>query len=155
MSQNRVIGRDGRLPWHLPDEMAHFRRTTLGHPVIMGRKTFDSQDRKPLPKRQNIVVSRTKIEIDGIDHAFDLTSAIAIAEDSGADECFVIGGSSIYKEALYVADRLYQTIIHATFEGDTFFPDFDLSGWQQIAYRHHPIDKKHSTSFGIYKFEKI
>ena len=149
MTRNRVIGRDGALPWSLPDEMAHFRSTTLGHPVIMGRKTFDSMNRKPLPQRQNIVMSRSIWEAEGIQHAIDLDSALAFARKSGAQECFVIGGSAIYEAALSVADRLYETIIDAEIVGDVYFPVYDEGEWLEVSRSHHPIDERHKHAFDI------
>lgn len=155
MTRNRVIGRDGDLPWHLPDEMAHFRRTTLGHPIIMGRRTFDSHDRRVLPKRQNIVISRSKIDVEGIFYACDLATAIEFASGTGAEECFVIGGSVIYLEALPLADRLYQTVIDTELVGDTFFPDFDLSYWAEKKTSFHPKDDRHQFAFNISVLERI
>ncbi|MCY4096093.1 MAG: dihydrofolate reductase [Gammaproteobacteria bacterium] len=149
MTRNRVIGRDGGLPWSLPDEMAHFRQTTLGHPVIMGRKTFDSMNRKPLPKRQNIVMSRSECEAEGIQHAIDINSALAFAYESGSQECFVIGGSAIYEAALPVADRLVETIIEAEIDGDVYFPAYDANEWLEVSRTHHPADERHEHAFDI------
>ncbi len=154
MTRNRVIGRDGTLPWRLPDEMAHFRKTTLGHPIIMGRKTFDSMNRKPLPKRQNIVMSRSELSDEGIQHALDLDAALTFARESGAEECFVIGGSAIYAEALPVADRLYETIVDADIPGDVYFPNYDRESWQEIHRIHHPVDPRHVHAYDITVFRK-
>lgn len=149
MTRNRVIGRDGALPWSLPDEMAHFRSTTLGHPIIMGRKTFDSMNRKPLPKRQNIVMSRSELQDDGVRHARDITTALAIAQENGAEECFVIGGSAIYEAAMPVADRLYETIIDAEISGDVYFPEYDANDWIEVSRTHHAVDERHEHAFDI------
>ena len=149
MTRNRVIGRDGALPWRLPDEMAHFRSTTLGHPIVMGRKTFDSMNRNPLPKRQNIVMSRSELNVDGVQHAYDLEKALAYASESDSEECFVIGGSAIYELALTVADRLYETIIDAEISGDVYFPAYDESEWTEVERTHHPSDERHQHSFDI------
>ena len=155
MTRNRVIGRAGELPWNLPDEMAHFRKTTLGHPIIMGRRTFDSHARKALPKRQNIVLSRNKFAVEGVYHAYDLTHAIELAKDTGSDECFVIGGSEIYLHALPLASRLYQTVIDTDLAGDTFFPEFVLSEWREIKRSFHPADEKHQFAYSISVLERI
>ncbi len=149
MTRNRVIGRDGTLPWRLPDEMAHFRKTTLGHPIIMGRKTFDSMNRKPLPKRQNIVMSRSELTDDGIQHAPDLDAALTLARESGAEECFVIGGSAIYAEALPGADRLYETMVDADIPGDVYFPNYEVDDWEEVQRAHHRIDPNHEYAFDI------
>ena len=149
MTRNRVIGRDGTLPWQLPDEMAHFRKTTLSHPIIMGRKTFDSMNRKPLPMRQNIVMSRSELSEEGIQHAPDLDAALTFARESGAQECFVIGGSAIYVEAIPVADRLYETIVDADIPGDVYFPKYDLDDWEEVQRAHHQVDPMHEYAFDI------
>ena len=134
MANNRVIGRDGKLPWHIPEDLKHFKRTTLGHAVIMGRKTFESIG-KPLPKRRNIVVTRQpNLSFEGCDRAADLPSAIAVARND--DDCpFVIGGASLFAEALPIATRVYLTDIERDVEGDTFFPDFDRRTFTQVAVR--------------------
>ena len=126
MTRNRVIGRDNTLPWRLPDEMRHFMRTTLGKPVIMGRKQFDAMG-KPLPKRTNIVLSRDPtFAPNGAVVARTLDEAIQRARDvtNESDEAVVIGGAQIYALALPRADRLYFTLIDAEIDGDTFFPEF-------------------------------
>ena len=155
MTKNRVIGRDGQLPWRLPNEMAYFQRTTKGHPIIMGRKTFDSMDRRPLANRFNIVLSRQVIEVDGISHARSFDEALAIATQRGADECFVIGGSYAYEAAIHRADRLYQTIIDTELKGDVFFPDFDVSEWQQTRHERHERDSQHAYAFDTFLFERL
>ena len=154
MTQNRVIGREGTLPWRLPDELAYFREITLGKPVIMGRKTFDSIGRRPLPKRQNIVISRHAIDEKGIHHAHDLIEALSIAHRSGTDECMVVGGSRVYEDALPLADRLYQTIIHAELEGDVFLPEFDTTQWTETQCVHHAVDETHAYAFDMMVLER-
>ena len=149
MTRNRVIGLDGALPWSLPDEMAHFRTTTIGRPVIMGRKTFDSMHRKPLPRRQNIVLSRSKFAVDGVELANDLDTALALANSGGAKECFVIGGSAIYAATLPRADRLYETIIDAEIAGDTYFPAYDEGDWFEVKRTHHAADERHAYAFDV------
>lgn len=147
MTRNRVIGRDNTLPWHLPDEMRHFIRTTLGKPVIMGRKQFDSMGR-PLPKRANIVMSRNAgFHADGVTVVRDLDAAIAAAD--GADEAMVIGGAEIYALALPRADRLYFTLIDAELDGDTFFPEFDERAFTLTHSEHHPADARHAYAYTI------
>lgn len=128
LAENRVIGAKGGLPWSLPDDMRRFMSLTMGHCVIMGRKTFDSMDRRPLPKRTNIVLSRgqtLKTYADRVHLVADLPAALAIALEEGEDEAFVIGGEAIYALALPQADRLYLTRVHAEVPGEVRFPEFN------------------------------
>lgn len=128
IAKNRVIGHENKMPWHLPAELAYFKRITTGHPIIMGRKTFESIGR-PLPGRRNIVVSRNaNFHAPGIEVSNSLENALAL---SANDSPFVIGGASLYAEALTVAQRLYITEIDADLAGDTFFPPIDDTVWQQ------------------------
>lgn len=139
MSENRVIGRGGRLPWHLPADLAHFKSLTMGHAMIMGRKTYDSIGR-PLPGRTSIVLSRSRaIEAPGVITARSLNDAIAAA--AGGAEVFVIGGSEVFAAALPMADRLHLTIVHTTIpDGDVFFPSFDDRRWSLDSERYVPAD---------------
>jgi dihydrofolate reductase len=122
MSQNYVIGKNNKLPWHIPEDMKHFRDITRGHAVIMGRKTYESMG-KPLPNRINIVISRnTNYSTEGCVVVQSLEKAIEEAKRSEAEEIFIIGGAEIYQLGLEIADRIYLTIIHQNFDGDTFFP---------------------------------
>ncbi|MEO0437091.1 MAG: dihydrofolate reductase [Pseudomonadota bacterium] len=132
-ADNDVIGRDNQLPWHLPADLAHFKRTTLGKPVIMGRKTFDSIGR-PLPGRPNIVVSRNEnLKIEGVSTAGDLHSAIGLANERAlgteAEELMVIGGAEIYRQALPLAQRIYLTRVHERPEGDAVLIDIPEDDW--------------------------
>jgi dihydrofolate reductase len=133
VAENGVIGRENALPWHLPDDLRHFKRMTIGRPVIMGRKTFESIGR-PLPKRMNIVVSRNKdFTADGVTVAHSLREALDLAtRPSGNGEVAVIGGAALFAEALPLADRLYLTEVHDSPEGDVFFPEFDRSAWETV-----------------------
>lgn len=123
-SENRIIGKSGKIPWHLPDDFRRFKERTLGHVIIMGRKTHESIGR-PLPGRTNIVITRdaTK-EIPGCLLAASLEEALAKAQSIESEEIFVIGGGQIYAEALPKAERLYLTVIHAIMDGDAFFPEY-------------------------------
>ena len=127
VSENLVIGRDNGLPWKIPADLQRFRRLTLGHPVIMGRKTYDSllPESRPLPDRQNIVVTTNKgREIPGCRVAHSLDEAVKVALALDAKRVCVIGGGQIYRQAIGFADRLFLTLIRGEFEGDTFFPDY-------------------------------
>lgn len=155
MTRNRVIGRDGGLPWRLPDEMAHFRMTTRGRPVLMGRKTFDELKRTPLPKRYNIVLSSQPIPEANAEHAASLDAGLAMARATGAEECFVIGGAVVYAAALPLADRLYRTVIDTELEGDTYFPAFDESNWREVRHERHEADQRHAYPFDIAVLDRI
>ena len=158
MARNRVIGRDNRLPWRLPDEMRHFVDTTRGKPVIMGRKQWQSLA-KPLAKRTNIVLSGDPefrapgaIVVRDLDAAMD--AALKAASASGADEACVIGGAEIYRLALPRADRLYFTLIDAEIDGDAFFPTFDESEWREVSRQAHARDARHAYPYTIRVLER-
>lgn len=152
---NNVIGRDNGLLWHLPNDMAFFKNTTWGMPVLMGRKTFESMG-KPLRGRTNIVISRNgNVELppeEGVVvKSFD--EAVAAAEDTDAKECFVIGGGEIFKIAMPVANIIYMTRVNAVLDGDTFFPEIDEREWQRVSSTAHNADDKHAYpyTFEIWK----
>ena len=136
VARNRAIGKDNQLLWHLPEDMRHFRETTRGKPVVMGRKTWESLPEKfrPLPGRQNIVVSRDPAyKAHGADLAGSLEGALALA--GGAEEVFVIGGEQLYRAALPFADRLYLTEVELEPEADAFFPELNPAVWQEVERR--------------------
>jgi dihydrofolate reductase len=135
-SRNGVIGKDNQLPWHLPEDLKYFKKITMGKPIVMGRKTYESIGR-PLPGRTNIVITRnTSWQADGVVVVNSLDQAITVAEqaclDSGATEAMVIGGSEIYRQALDKADRLYITQVNIEIEGDAHFPEIDLIQWREL-----------------------
>ena len=137
MAANRVIGLEGGMPWHLPGDLRFFKRTTMGHPVVMGRKTYQAIG-GALPGRANIVVTRNKkftaADADVVhDLAAALTRAKALAEIEGSGEVFVIGGAEIYAQALDRADRIYMTEVEGDFPGDAFFPGFDRRQWRETS----------------------
>lgn len=136
MARNRTIGRNNALPWYLPEDLKYFKRVTLGKPVIMGRKTWESIGR-PLPGRTNIVITRdAAFQADGVRVVHSLEQALALAEKicllDGGDEAIVMGGAEIYALALPHADRLYLTQVHADVEGDAHFPPLDLTQWHEL-----------------------
>jgi len=136
MAANRVIGSNGGLPWRIPADLKHFKAKTLGKPIVMGRRTYDSIG-KPLPGRPNIVVTRSDASFpEGVDVARDMDAALTIAErrarEIGADEIMIIGGAALYEALLPRADRLYLTEIHEAVAGDTFFPEFDRNAWREV-----------------------
>lgn len=135
ISENNVIGKDGDIPWHLPEDLKHFKEKTMGNPVIMGRKTFQSlpDDYRPLPGRQNIVLTRSGFEPESgdVETAEDLEEGFEIASEHG-DCAFVIGGASVYREALEDADRMILTRVKRDVDGDTFFPDWNKDEWREV-----------------------
>ena len=151
-ADNRIIGKDNDMPWHLPADLAYFKKTTLGKPVIMGRKTYDSIGR-PLPGRQNIVISRDEsLNIEGVEVVQSVEQALAVA--SGVDEIMVIGGGAIYAHCMPKADKLYITHIDAKIDGDTQFPDYDLENeWQMLASETRQADEKNAyvLHFNVYQ----
>ncbi|HHM04346.1 MAG TPA: type 3 dihydrofolate reductase [Gammaproteobacteria bacterium] len=147
MGENRVIGLENRLPWHLPADMAWFRRHTLGKPVLMGRKTFESIGR-PLPGRCNIVVSRDPaFHPEGVLVAPDIEKALGAAGSSG--EVMVIGGASFYRQLLPRAQRLYLTLVHGRFDGDAFFPEYRAQDWREIFHADHEADDDNPWSYSF------
>jgi dihydrofolate reductase len=152
MARNRVIGRNNALPWRLPAELAHFKRVTLGHPIIMGRKTYESIG-KPLPGRLNIVVSRNRgFAAPGCTVVDSLEKAYEAAGD--VDEVSIIGGTSLFAAALPTADCIHLTEVDADVEGDTWFPDFDRGEWREQEVGRHPADERHAYPFRILQLER-
>jgi len=150
MAENRVIGVNNTLPWRLPADLRHFRQVTTGHHVIMGRRNYESIG-KPLPDRTNIVVTRNpSYRAPGclVKHSFE----DALAAVTNDPEIFVIGGAEIYRQALDHADRLYLTLVHAQVQGDTYFPPFDETRWQEVSRERHEPDEKnpHACTFLVY-----
>jgi len=155
-AQNRVVGINNSLPWHLPEDLKYFKRTTTGKAIIMGRKTYDSIGR-PLPNRTNIVISRnSELKIEGVKVVDSLQAAIDLAKEvnfiNGVEEVMVIGGASIYEEALPQADRLYITHVHAEVKGDAYFPEVDFSQWQEISRDDYAASESnpYDYSFVVY-----
>ncbi len=152
LSHNRVIGKDNQLPWRLPADLKHFKAVTLGKPVIMGRKTFESIG-KPLPGRANIVVTRDpKFRADGIAVAHSLDAALAQA--NAAPEIMLIGGAQLYAEALPRVQRLYLTLIYADFDGDAQFPEYDPADWQETAREDHAPDENNHYRYTFLILER-
>jgi dihydrofolate reductase len=140
MDNNHLIGKDNGLPWHLPADLAFFKKVTTGHSIVMGRKTYDSIGR-PLPNRRNLVITRdTDVSIEGCEVFNSIDSALQSAKEE--DEVLVIGGANLCKQVLGHVDRLYITHIEGVFEGDTYFPDYDEGGWREISCESHTPDEK-------------
>ena len=149
VASNGVIGRDGQLPWHLPEDLKHFKRLTLGHPVIMGRRTWESL-KGPLPGRDNIVVtSQAGYDAPGAAVASSLEGALALC--IGEPVAFVIGGSRLFEESLPIAAGLVMTEIEREYEGDTWFPKYDRSRWRASQREHHVAANGTKFDFVLYE----
>lgn len=154
-AKNRVIGRENAIPWHLPDDLRFFKRTTLGHPVLMGRKTFESIG-KPLPKRENLILTRQDdFEQVGIRVFREVEDALQAAKASGAEACHVIGGGQIYAHLLNRADRVIATEVQADVPGEVFFPELATDSWREISREHHPADDRHFAPFDFVVYQRI
>lgn len=154
MAKNRVIGLDNKMPWHLPADLQFFKRVTLGKPVIMGRKTYQSIGR-PLPGRQNIVLSRnTDLTIEGVECVQTLEQAQELVGD--AAEVMIIGGATIYEQFLAQADRLYLTFIDLETAGDTQFPDYQgVAQWQEVEREVHQPDEKNKYNYQFVTLDRL
>jgi len=151
-ARNGVIGAKGGLPWHLPEDLAFFKRTTMGHPIVMGRRTWESIGR-PLPGRRSVVVTRERgYSAAGAEVVHSLDEAILLCPD--ADEVFVIGGAQLYAEALPRADRLLLTEIHADFAGDTFLPAPSASDWSEASREPHPATASRTFAFDFVDYRR-
>lgn len=159
-AQNGVIGKDNDLPWRLSDDLKHFKATTKGAPVIMGRKTWESLPRRPLPGRDNIVLSRDGQYAAPGARVFTSTPAAietarALARASGRSEVFVTGGSAVYAATLPIADRLYITEVETVIEGDATFPEFDESQFAETRICRIPADDKNEFSFTLRTLDRL
>ncbi len=158
VSQNGVIGKDNDLVWNLPDDMRYFMKTTTGHPVIMGRKNYESLPEKfrPLPNRTNIIVTRNEnYKADGSEVVHSIEVALESAKKTDPEECFIIGGGEIYRIGLPYATRLYITEIEGVYDGDTFFPEYVKSNWKEVSRVHHEMDDRHKVPFDFVVYERI
>ncbi|MDA8127609.1 MAG: dihydrofolate reductase [Betaproteobacteria bacterium] len=152
LAKNRVIGIENRLPWRLPEDLARFKALTLGHPILMGRKTFESLGR-PLPGRTNIVITRNaNYRPEGCLVAGSIPAAIALCED--ADEVFFIGGADLYAQAMPIADRLYLTEVDVEADGDARFPDYDESAFGEVSREPHTGGKGDALRFDFVVYER-
>jgi dihydrofolate reductase len=154
-SEDYCIGKAGQIPWWLPDEFAHFKRTTLGKPIIMGRKTYEDHN-SALPGRLNIVISRNReyAAAEKVQVVSSLAEAMALGLEK-SDEVFVVGGSGLFETSFPKAARVYETIVHTQIpEGDTFVPAFDFSGWTHQLLEQHPKDERHAHAFSIHYYER-
>jgi dihydrofolate reductase len=159
IAENGVIGRDNGLPWRLSTDMKRFKATTMGKPVVVGRKTWESFPRRPLPGRPNIVISRDPAyPAEGAETVTSLKDALTLANAkgrclAGVDEICILGGGEIYRQAIGVADRLYVTHVLASVDGDTRFPEIDPGIWRAVSTEEHPAGDKdtHATRYVVYE----
>lgn len=155
MDENRVIGANNQLPWHLPADLQHFKALTTGHPILMGRKTYESIGR-PLPNRLNIIMTRdTNYQAAGCEVVHSITAALVVAKEQQAKEIFIIGGAEIYQQLMPHTQRIYLTIVHHAFTGDTFFPAIDMSIWQEIQRERHEADTNNLYAYTFITLDKI
>jgi len=140
IARNWVIGKDNRLPWYIPEDLRWFKKITRNHPVIMGRKTFESIG-KPLPHRKNIIITRQQdYRVEGASVSHTLQGALDECRASGTDEAFVIGGESIFREILEYADRLYITLVHREYDGEVLFPRINFENYRKVFEEDHRGD---------------
>jgi dihydrofolate reductase len=153
MAENRVIGNDNSLPWYLPADLKHFKAMTMGKPIIMGRKTWESLPGK-LPGRPHIVVSSNPDYIaDGCSVAHSLEQALAVA--GGVPEVMIVGGAMLYAQALPLADRLYLTMVETQVEGDTSFPEYDSEQWREVERERHPADASNPYAYSFVTLSRV
>ena len=150
VAQNNIIGKDNKLVWHMPADLRYFKNTTMGHTMIMGRKTFESFG-KPLPGRRSIVVTRQKDwHYEGVEVTHSLEEAIELAPKD--KEVFIVGGAEIYRQALPLCDKMYLTVIHHDFEGDTAFPAVDFNEWELVSDIRHTADEKNKYDYSFRQY---
>lgn len=155
-AKNRVIGANNKLPWHLPADLKHFKKLTMGHHVLMGRKTWEALPNGPLPGRTNVVISRSGLEVPQGVHVFpNIEQAIEWIYRQEESEVFIIGGAQIYQATLSMIDRMHLTEVDAEPKGDAHFPDFHASEWEMTAREEHPADEKHAHAFAFVTFERV
>ncbi|MEZ4958373.1 MAG: dihydrofolate reductase [Saprospiraceae bacterium] len=154
-AKNNIIGRNNEIPWYLPADLQYFKRTTIGHHIIMGRKSFESIGR-PLPKRTNIVITRDPFFVaTGCIVVHSLREALDLAGANGEEEAFIIGGGEIYKMALPLLDRIYLTEVDVKMDGDVFFPDLNLEEWLEVSREPHEADEKNAYNYAFVVLERV
>jgi dihydrofolate reductase len=153
VASNNAIGRNNDLLWHLPNDLSRFKRITTGHTVVMGKRTWESLPRRPLPNRRNLVITDNPADhFEGAEKALSIDEALSMLDP--ADENFVIGGASIYRQLLPVCDRLYLTKVHKEFEGDVFFPELVPEDWDLLSAENMPLDGKNDFLYSYLVYER-
>ena len=151
IAQNHAIGKDNKLLWYLPNDLKHFKTITSGHTVIMGRKTYDSVG-KPLPNRRNIIITRQQIDIAGCEVVNSLDQAIELCNTE--EEVFIVGGAEIYRQAMALTNRIYLTIVHKSFDGDTYFPEIQENIWVETKREDYQPDEKNQIPYSFITLER-
>ena len=152
MAKNRVIGADNKIPWHLPNELKLFKSLTMGHHIVMGRKTYESINRL-LPGRTTVIVTRQRdYQVEGAIVAHSIPAAIEACR--GDDEVFVIGGADLFRETLPIANRLYLTVVDAEPSGDVFMPALDMTQWREVSSQAFIADEKHAHGYRFYIYDR-
>lgn len=154
MDKNRVIGKNNQLPWHLPADLQFFKKTTMGHPIVMGRKTHESIG-KPLPGRENIIVTRNEDYYREGCTVIHSPMELKLMEGQKQGEIFVIGGAELFQTLFPIADRMYITMIDHEFEGDTYFPEFDQSDWALVSVEPGKTDEKNPYKYSFHIYERL
>lgn len=153
-AENRVIGKDNKMPWHLPADLKHFKTLTTGHPVLMGRRTFASLG-KPLPNRTNIIMTRdANYSAPDCIIVNSVETAVSIANELDMDEIFVIGGAEVYRQLLPQIQRIYLTEIHQQFAGDAFFPELNKDEWHEVSREKHTADENNAYDYSFVVYER-
>lgn len=153
-AENNALGKDNDLLWHLPDDFKRFKKLTIGHKIIMGRKTFESFP-KPLPKRTHIIITRDTHYSVPYEHCIIVHSLEDALKQISEEDAFIIGGGEIYQQGEAFADIIELTRVHTSMPADTFFPEFDLTKWKLIAEEYHPTDEKHKYAFTYLTYKRI
>jgi dihydrofolate reductase len=151
ISENHAIGKDNKLLWRLPADLKHFKEITTGHTIIMGRKTYESVGR-PLPNRRNIIITRQPIAIEGCEVVNSIDAALALCAEE--DEVFIVGGAEIYRQSLHLTNRIYLTVVHKEFEGDSFFPEIKKEDWKEVSREDHQADEKNPLPYSFITLER-
>lgn len=155
MGENRVIGKNNQLPWRLPADLKHFKAITSGHPILMGRKTYQSIGR-PLPNRINIIMTRdAHFQAPGCTVVTSIDEAIVCASNNNSDEIFIIGGAEIYTQLMPVIDCIYLTVVHQTFDGDAFFPELATDEWKEVERTVHQADAENAYAYSFIRLERV
>lgn len=155
MAENRVIGIDNQLPWHLPADLRHFKQLTTGHAILMGRKTYESIG-KPLPNRLNLILTRDpNYKAAGCLTVTSLENALHQATADKRTDLFIIGGAQIYRQLLPNAYRLYLTIVHQQMKGDALFPEINKEEWREIEHTRHPADAENEYAYSFMRLERV
>jgi dihydrofolate reductase len=153
-AKDNVIGKDNNIPWYLPADLKYFKKTTIGHPIIMGRKSFISIGR-PLPKRTNIIITRDPFFMaSGCIVVHSLAEAIDVAKENGEEEIFIIGGGQIYEQAMPFLHKIYLTEVEVEVEGEIYFPEIDKDEWKEIARERHAPDEKNEYAYSFVVLER-